>query len=122
MTNKQKEKLENVGYVYVLSNEAYPGIYKIGSTYGLVEERAEELTGTGHLHAFKPEFSIKIESAEYFEKTTHSLLKDYRVKQGREFFKLELNKIKDTLKLIKEITNAGKIKFKTNELKKKIDL
>ena len=119
---KQKEKLENVGYVYVLSNEAYPGIYKIGSTYGLVEERAEELTGTGHLHAFKPEFSIKIESAEYFEKTTHSLLKDYRVKQGREFFKLELNKIKDTLKLIKEITNAGKIKFKTNELKKKIDL
>lgn len=119
---KQKEKLENVGYVYVLSNEAYPGIYKIGSTYGLVEERAEELTGTGHLHAFKPEFSIKIESAEYFEKTTHSLLKDYRVKQGREFFKLELNKIKDTLKRILEVTEKGKSKLKLSELKKKIDL
>jgi hypothetical protein len=119
---KQKEKLENVGYVYVLSNEAYPGVYKIGSTYGLVEERAEELTGTGHLHPFVPEFSIKIESAEYFEKTTHSLFKEYRVKQGREFFKMELKIIKTALKQIKTITNEGKIKFKTGELKKKIGL
>jgi hypothetical protein len=119
---KQKEKLENVGYVYVLSNEAYPGVYKIGSTYGLVEERAEELTGTGHLHSFVPEFSIKIESAEYFEKTTHSLFKEYRVKQGREFFKMELKIIKMALKQIKTITNDGKIKFKTGELKKKIGL
>lgn len=119
---KKKEKLENVGYVYVLSNQAYPGIYKIGSTYGLVEERAEELTGTGHLHPFKPEFSIRIESAEYFEKSTHFLFKDYRVKQGREFFNLELNKIKTTLKQIKIITNEGKIKFKTGELKKKLGL
>jgi hypothetical protein len=119
---KQKEKIENVGYVYVLSNEAYPGVYKIGSTYGLVEERAEELTGTGHLHPFVPEFSIKIESAEYFEKTTHSLFKEYRVKQGREFFKMELKIIKTALKQIKTITNEGKIKFKTGELKKKIGL
>jgi hypothetical protein len=119
---KQKEKIENVGYVYVLSNEAYPGVYKIGSTYGLVEERAEELTGTGHLHPFVPEFSIKIESAEYFEKTTHSLFNEYRVKQGREFFKMELKVIKTALKQIKTITNDGKIKFKTGELKKKIGL
>ena len=46
----------------------------------------------------------------------------YRVKQSREFFKLELNKIKTTLKQIKIITNEGKIKFKTGELKKKISL
>ena len=105
-----------------MSNEAYPGVYKIGSTYGLVEERAEELTGTGHLHSFVPEFSIKIESAEYFEKTTHSLFKEYRVKQGREFFKMELKIIKMALKQIKTITNDGKIKFKTGELKKKIGL
>ena len=69
-----------------------------------------------------PEFSIKIESAEYFEKTTHSLFKEYRVKQGREFFKMELKLIKTALKQIKTITNDGKIKFKTGELKKKIGL
>jgi len=118
---KQKEKLENVGYVYVLSNEAYPGVYKIGSTYGLVEERAEELTGTGHLHSFVPEFSIKIESAEYFEKTTHSLFKEYRVKQGREFFKMELKIIKMALKDISEITEKGKNKLKLPELKKALN-
>jgi len=118
---KQKEKLENVGYVYVLSNEAYPGVYKIGSTYGLVEERAEELTGTGHLHPFIPEFSIKIESAEYYEKTTHSLLKDHRVKQQREFFKLDLQTIKSILKEIHEVTEKGKKKLKLAELKKKLN-
>ena len=104
-----------------MSNEAYPGVYKIGSTYGLVEERAEELTGTGHLHPFVPEFSIKIESAEYFEKTTHSLFKEYRVKQGREFFKMELKVIKIALKDISEITEKGKNKLKLPELKKALN-
>ena len=62
------KKMENIGYVYVLSNKAYPNIYKIGSTYGNAEERAEELTGTGHLMPFKVETKIKIQSAEYYEK------------------------------------------------------
>ena len=105
-----------------MSNKAYPGVYKIGSTYGLVEERAEELTGTGHLHPFVPEFSIKIESAEYYEKTTHLLLKDHRVKQQREFFNLELKTIKAVLKEIHHITKKGKKKLKITELKKKIKL
>ena len=82
---KGKEKIENIGYVYVLSNKAYPKIYKIGSTYGLPEERAEELTGTGHLMPFKVEAQIKIRSAEYYEKKIHSILGNYRVKQNREF-------------------------------------
>lgn len=119
---KGKEKMENVGYVYVLSNEAYPNIYKIGSTYGLPEERAEELTGTGHLTSFKVVGKIKAQSAEYYEKSIHELLKDYRVKEGREFFKLDLKKIKDCLKQVSEISEKGTKKITLAKMKKEINL
>jgi hypothetical protein len=117
---KGKEKIENIGYVYVLSNKAYPKIYKIGSTYGLPEERAEELTGTGHLIPFKVEAKIKIKSAEYFEKCTHSILNFYRVKQNREFFEIDLDKIKSCLNDLSKITDKGEKKLSLVELKKEI--
>jgi hypothetical protein len=119
---KSKAKIENVGYVYVLSNKAYPEIYKIGSTYGIPEERAEELTGTGHLHPFEVEISIEIESAEYYEKILHELLNGYRVKQNREFFKIEIGKLKNILKEVSNITFNGKKKIKSIELKKEIKI
>lgn len=116
----EKEKNENFGYIYVLSNKAYPNIYKIGSTYNNVDARAEELTGTGHLMPFKVESQIKIKSAEYYEKKIHSILSSYRVKQNREFFELDLDKIKFCLKEINKITNKGEKKLSLVELKKEI--
>ena len=117
---KGKEKTENVGYVYILSNNAYPNIYKIGSTYGLPEERAEELTGTGHLLPFKVEDKIKIKSAEFYEKKIHSLLNKYRVKQNREFFQMELNEIKKILKQVSALTERGERKLSLTDLEKKL--
>lgn len=120
---KGKEKIENVGYVYVLSNQSLPpNTYKIGSTYGLPEERAEDLTGTGHLTPFKVVNKIKIQSAEYYEKNIHSLLKNYRVKQNREFFEIDLNKIKNCLKQVSEISEKGSKKITLADLKKEIIL
>lgn len=117
---KGVKKIENVGYVYVLSNEAYPDIYKIGSTYGLPEERAEELTGTGHLTPFKVVGKIKVQSAEYYEKSIHKLLNKFRVKQGREFFKLELSKIKECLKQVSNISEKGSKKITLTKIQKEI--
>jgi hypothetical protein len=119
---KGKEKIENTGYVYVLSNEAYKNIYKIGSTYGIPEERAEELTGTGHLTPFKVELSIEIKSAEFYEKKIHSLLNSYRVKQNREFFELDLDKIKNCLKQVSVISEKGLKEISLTDLKKEIRL
>ena len=115
---KGKEKMINVGYVYVLSNEAYPNIYKIGSTYGLPEERAEELTGTGHLTPFKVVAHIKIKNAEYNEKLIHRFFKKDRVKKGREFFKINLKEIKDILKKVNKMSDKGKIKISLSDLNK----
>lgn len=118
--SKANKKDESIGYVYVLSNEAYPNIYKIGSTYGLPEERAEELTGTGHLTPFKVVGKIKIQSAEYYEKSIHKLLNKFRVKQGREFFKLDLIKIKECLKQVSSISEKGSKRITLMKMQKEI--
>ena len=91
-----KHAATNNSYVYVLSNKSHPSIYKIGSTNGTPKDRAAELSSTGVLHPFKVSFQIEIKNAEYYEKSIHRLLKDYRVKQSREFFKFDLSKIKDS--------------------------
>ena len=115
---KGEEKMINVGYVYVLSNKAYPNVYKIGSTYGLPEERAEELTGTGHLTPFIVVAHIKIKNAEYNEKLIHRFLKKDRVKKGREFFRINLKEIKDILKKVDKMSDKGKIKISLSDLSK----
>ena len=100
--------------------KTYPNIYKIGSTYNNVDERAEELTGTGHLMPFKVEAQIKIKSAEYYEKKIHSILGSYRVKQNREFFEIDLDKIKSCLNDLSKITDKGEKKLSITDLKKEI--
>ena len=118
---KEKEKTENVGYVYVLSNKSLPpNTYKIGSTYKLPEERAEQLSGTGHLTPFKVVDEIKIQSAEYYEKSIHKLLNKYRV--GKEYFEIELNKIKDCLQQVSILSEKGQKKVALADLKKKIKI
>ena len=69
---------------------------------------------------FKVETKIKIQSAEYYEKKIHSVLNSYRVKQNREFFELDLNKIKSCLKTLSQITDKGEKKLSLSDLKKEI--
>ena len=115
---KASSKQENLGYVYVMSNKAYPNIYKIGSTYGLPEERAEELTGTGHLHPFKVEFSFQIKDAEYYEKSIHNVLEDHRVNKNREFFDIDIDNLKTKMNLLIERINKSDERLNLSKLKK----
>ena len=92
---RQTELADNLYYVYVMSNQAYPNIYKIGWTSSLPEERAEELTGTGHLYPFKFEYSKKFKNAEQIEMQCHDHFKKSRVANNREFFEVPLNEIKE---------------------------
>jgi hypothetical protein len=98
---RQTELADNLYYVYVMSNKAYPNIYKIGWTSSLPEERAEELTGTGHLHPFKVEYSKKFKNAEQIELQCHNYFKKNRVANNREFFEVPLNEIKEYIDGIK---------------------
>ncbi len=82
------------GFVYVLSNECMPDIYKVGYTTKSVKGRIEELSrSTSIPMPFKEEFSFYALDVERAEKLMHEALKEYRISQTKEFFKVDLETI-----------------------------
>lgn len=83
------------GWVYILSNECMPGIYKIGMTSSSPEIRAKDLSSaTGVPAPFKVEASFHCESPSNAEASIHLALQDCRVNNSREFFKNDLKELK----------------------------
>ena len=76
------------GYVYIMSNEAMPGIYKIGCTSRTPWERADELYTTGVPKPFIIEYCIYIDNYQQLEKRIHTRLAEHNF--NKEFFKLNL--------------------------------
>lgn len=83
------------GYVYILSNEAMPGILKIGhSMYG-GRKRAKEIYsqgGTGIPMPFKMEFEIWSNDCHCHEQYIHEQLINLRINKSREFFRIEVDR------------------------------
>jgi hypothetical protein len=77
-----------------MSNLSYPLIYKLGCTYTNPSIRAKQLYTTGVLYPFKIEFAKYVINYKEKEKQLHEILKEYRVKNNREFFKVQIEKIK----------------------------
>ena len=75
-----------IGFVYVLSNEAMPGIVKVGMTEKLAEDRAKKLHGTGVPRAFDVEFRALTSHVRAVEEKSHAILAPLRVAADREFF------------------------------------
>jgi hypothetical protein len=118
------------GYVYVLSNECMPGIYKIGCTTKTARERAEELSKTTSIPtSFKVELSFFVYNTIEAEKLMHEELKAYRVNPNKEFFKADLNLIeqassclynnylKVTERISEDINFTGENYYRDNYLK-----
>lgn len=83
-------KNKDSGSVYILSNNAMPGILKIGHTTRMVEERAEELSKqTGVPEKFVVEYDWLVENPEQYERLIHANLKKYRISEDKEFFRIE---------------------------------
>ena len=88
--------------VYVIEFDIYPGIYKIGCS-GNIQNR---------LKSFKKDSAIlgevklvyKKEFVDYqkAEKEIHEILDSFRVQKNREFFKLELKEIIETIESVKD--------------------
>lgn len=80
-----------VGFVYVVTNEAMPGIVKIGRTSGLPEDRAKDLYTTGVPEPFEVAYRTATSRPEAVERRAHELLSKYRSNPKREFFRASLN-------------------------------
>lgn len=78
------------GYVYILSNESFPGLLKIGASKIGGHRRAEELYSAGLPSPFILEFEIFCNNAFAAEAIVHNVLLECRHNDKREFFKIEL--------------------------------
>lgn len=80
--------------VYVLTNEAMPGLVKIGLTTDSVENRAAQLSAhSGVPLPFECYFAAEVGDASKIENILHQLFSEYRVNPRREFFRLDAEKV-----------------------------
>ncbi len=95
----------SVGYIYVLSNLAMPGLYKIGFTNRDVKARAQELSiATGVPSPFEVEYYCLTQDVEIIETEVHKRLSKYQL-SGKEFFSISLAQIVDIIdSLTREVT------------------
>ncbi|NOH23858.1 GIY-YIG nuclease family protein [Vibrio europaeus] len=87
-------KVPSLGYVYIMSNEAFPHLLKIGFTDRKPETRAKELSSTGSPYPFIVEFSVLCENPYLKEQAIHAELAEHRETNNREFFNISLNDAK----------------------------
>lgn len=97
------------GWVYVMTNAAMPGLYKIGSTSGDPNERARELHTTGVAAPFVVRWAVSCDYARRVEIQTHRLLAGCRISADREFFRVELSAIKRAVCQAQEHVRAARV-------------
>lgn len=103
--------------VYVLTNEAMPGVVKIGLTDGTIETRIANLsTATGVPLPFECYYAAEVDDMARVEKLLHQLFAEYRINPKREFFRIDPEKVVLALAIgkFKEVT-PGEVEVDAEE-------
>ena len=88
----------DVGYIYVLTNSAMPGLVKIGRSTD-VNRRVKELSvATGVPDAFVVELFHLTAAVSEVESLVHDALNEHRYKENREFFAISPSKAISTIR------------------------
>ena len=85
--------------VYVLTNEAMDGLVKIGRTTTSVEQRIKELDTTSLPLPFQCFFAGEVADSSYVEAHLHKAFADKRVRNNREFFRIDPNQVRAAIML-----------------------
>jgi len=93
------EFMEEQQIIYILRNEAMPGLIKIGRTAGDLAARMKQLYTTGVPVPFQCIYAVKLEHMADVEKTLHFAFGDQRLNKNREFFTVEPERVIAILKL-----------------------
>lgn len=92
--NIQDKITDTTEYVYILVNDHYKGMVKIGMTTSTVEKRVGSINSSGVLDEWQPLFALPVKkgSAYRIENSVHKFFADARVDSSggssREFFNL----------------------------------
>ncbi|MEL7460084.1 MAG: GIY-YIG nuclease family protein [Pseudomonadota bacterium] len=92
--------------IYILTNEAMPGLVKVGKTRADLLGRIKALDTTGVPLPFECFFAAEVADCDVAEKLLHDAFDDHRVRKNREFFEIAPERISSALKLaaIREVT------------------
>lgn len=89
--------MEETQYVYALSNPSFKDMPKVGWSKKYPTIRALDLFKTGVPTPFKVEFIIFTKDGAKLESQIHIHIKQYRVSDNREFFKIPIDELKNIL-------------------------
>ncbi len=86
--------------IYIFTNECMPGLVKIGITTTDVEQRRKELYTTGVPYPFECFYAAVVNNGKMVERKLHFAFGDHRVPTGKEFFRIDKEKVKTILELV----------------------
>jgi hypothetical protein len=95
--------MKKEGYIYCISNESMPGIYKIGMTERSPEIRLDEANKSDTWRPptrYKIEFAKKVKNPKQKETSLHEILKKDRVTPNREFFRVSITEVLELFKFL----------------------
>jgi len=120
-TAEEGEETMN-GIVYILTNEAMPGLIKIGCTTDDLANRVRGLYTTGVPLAFEVFCACEVADIDRVERKLHDAFDDHRVSKSREFFRLAPERARAALSLaeLKEVKLGDKV-FATQEDKAEVE-
>jgi hypothetical protein len=108
---KKFEQYHSKGrFVYVLTNEAYPGFVKIGKAVNPMR-RVEQINGAGVVSEWKLRYSLPVENDYIIENSVHKYLAEFRrgTDQGssREFFQVTLEHAIEVIEMLAKEVRRG---------------
>jgi hypothetical protein len=104
---------DNVEYVYILVNDGYPGLVKIGATITEVLSRVDGINSSGIVNEWKAKFALPLQKGSAFKVETalHRAFADKRVKssegRSREFFSVDSLTALDKLREVGALFQVG---------------
>lgn len=93
------------GFVYIMKNESFPNLYKIGHTQKNPHQRAIELSNTSSPYDFEVLAYASTECPHDYELAFHSTFKEKRVNDKREYFNLSEDDLKTFIRNCKIFSN-----------------
>ena len=89
------------GFIYIMSNPAFPNLLKIGkSKKDPKTDRVNELNQTGVPEPFKVEYYAFVEDEDFLERVVHQELDQKRPNKNREFFDVKIHEAINTIRYL----------------------
>jgi hypothetical protein len=99
------------GYVYVISNPAWEGWFKVGKAVD-ADDRCKSYNTSSPLRDFKLEYKIYVEDRNKSEKIAHTKALKQSKEYTGEWFRISLNSLKDILNSLAVL----EIEYEENQL------